>query len=110
VQHRQVLGKYTIGYLEQVNTILIGATVVCYALYTVAPDTIARFETENLIYGTVFVIYGLLRYMALIQDPVNGGDPSKMLLKDKPLLIAIAGWIVYNLLVVYHPLFRSLWE
>jgi 4-hydroxybenzoate polyprenyltransferase len=110
VEHRQVLGKYTIGYLEQVNTILIGATVVCYALYTVAPDTIARFETENLIYGTVFVIYGLLRYMALIQDPVNGGDPSKMLLKDKPLLIAIAGWIVYNLLVVYHPLFRSLWE
>jgi 4-hydroxybenzoate polyprenyltransferase len=108
--HRLVLGKYSIGYLEQVNNILIGATIVCYALYTVAPETVSRFGTDSLIYGTVFVIYGLLRYMALIQDPVNGGDPSRLLLKDKPLLIAIAGWIIYNGAVVYSGFIASLWD
>jgi 4-hydroxybenzoate polyprenyltransferase len=103
IQHRHVLDSYTVGYLDQVNNILIGATVVCYALYTVAPETVARFGTDSLIYGTVFVIYGLLRYMALIQDPTKGGEPGKLLMSDKPLLIAILGWIAYNALVIYRP-------
>jgi 4-hydroxybenzoate polyprenyltransferase len=102
LEHRRVLDEYTIPYLEQVNTILIGATVVCYALYTVAPETVARFGTDSLIYGTIFVIYGLFRYLALIQNPTNGGDPSRLLIRDKPLLIAILGWMIYNTLVIYQ--------
>lgn len=109
-QHRQVLGKYTTGYLDQVNNILVGATIVCYALYTVAPETIARFGTSILIYGTVFVIYGLLRYMFLLQNPRDGGDPTRLLLKDKPLLASVFLWAVYNVVVVYHKSFLSFWQ
>jgi 4-hydroxybenzoate polyprenyltransferase len=109
VKHRQVLGKYTISYLEQVNNILIGATIVCYALYTVAPETVARFNTDKLIYGSVFVIYGLLRYMALIRDPRTGGNPSKMLIRDKPLLLTVFGWAGYNGLIIYRDALMDLW-
>lgn len=109
-RHRQVLDSYTIGFLDQVNNILIGATIVCYALYTVAPETIAKFGTDALVYGTVFVIYGLLRYMALIQNSANGGDPGKLLLKDKPMLVTIFSWGVYNVLIVYHSLVTNFWE
>jgi 4-hydroxybenzoate polyprenyltransferase len=107
--HREVLNEYSIGYLDQVNNILIGAAIVCYALYTVAPETVERFGTTGLIYGTVFVIYGMLRYMALIKNPENGGNPSKMLVRDKPLLAAVAGWAVYNSIVIYHISLKSLW-
>jgi 4-hydroxybenzoate polyprenyltransferase len=109
-QHRQVLGKYNLAYLNQVNTILIGATVVCYALYTVAPETITRFGTDSLIYGTVFVIYGLLRYLAIIQDPAYGSDPVQVLVRDQPLLIAVFGWAVYNTLIIYFPSILLMWE
>ena len=102
-QHRQVLGKYTTGYLDKVINILVGATIVCYALYTVAPETIARFGTNALIYGTVFVIYGLLRYMFLLQNPRYGGDTTRLLLRDKPLLARHLG--IYNVAVVYHQSF-----
>jgi hypothetical protein len=107
-RHRQVLDSYTVSYLDQVNNILIGATVVCYALYTVAPETVERFGTDSLIYGTIFVIYGLLRYMALIQDPSNGGDPSKMLMKDRPLLVAVVCWVIYNAAVIYGSFLKDL--
>ena len=100
--HRKVLGQYSIAYLEQVNIILIGAAVVSYALYTVAPETIERFGTDALIYGTVFVIYGMLRYLALINNPENGGNPSKMLLQDRPLWITVVAWSFYNVAVIYH--------
>jgi hypothetical protein len=97
-----VLGQYSVKYLEQVNVILIGAAIVSYALYTVAPETVSRFGTDALIYGTVFVIYGMLRYLALIDDPANGGNPSKMLLKDRPLQFAVAAWALYNAIIIYR--------
>jgi len=100
--HREVLNEYSVVYLEKVNNIIIGAAIVCYALYTVSPETIEKFGTDNMIYGTVFVVYGMLRYMALIDNPNNGGNPSKMLLQDKPLLLTVIGWAIYNAIVIYH--------
>lgn len=101
-EHRKTLAEYSVAYLDQVNTILISAVLVCYALYTVAPETTARFGTTSLIYGTVFVIYGMLRYMVLIRSPEFGGNPSRMLLTDKPLLMTVSGWAIYNAIVIYH--------
>ena len=106
-EHRKVLGQYSVAYLEQVNLILIGAAIVSYALYTVAPETVDRFGTDALIYGTVFVIYGMLRYLALINDPENGGNPSKMLLQDRPLLVTVILWSLYNTMVIYRVTLES---
>lgn len=107
--HRHVLSHYSVAYLENVNNILIGAAIVCYALYTVAPETVARFGTDNLIYGSVFVIYGMLRYLALVNDPQKGGNPSKLLLSDVPLLIAVWGWAVFNAAMIYRSNLQELW-
>jgi 4-hydroxybenzoate polyprenyltransferase len=108
-EHRKVLDEYSVNYLGQVNNILIGAAIVCYALYTVAPETVEKFQTDGLIYGTVFVIYGMFRYMALIDKPDNGGNPSKLLLHDKPLLLTVLGWAAYNVIVIYHLNFQEAW-
>jgi 4-hydroxybenzoate polyprenyltransferase len=99
--HRDVLGRYSLSYLDSVINIVIGASIVCYALYTVAPETVARFGTDNLVYGTAFVVYGMLRYLALIRDQSKGGNPTKLLLSDLPLLITLAGWVLYNGAVIY---------
>jgi 4-hydroxybenzoate polyprenyltransferase len=101
-EHREVLNEYTVSYLEQVNNIVIGAAIVCYALYTVAPETVEKFGTDSLIYGTIFVIYGLFRYMALIKKPENGGNPTKTLLHDRGLLLTITFWGFFNILVIYQ--------
>ncbi|MBI1790787.1 MAG: decaprenyl-phosphate phosphoribosyltransferase [Acidobacteria bacterium] len=100
--HRRSLSGYSVEYLDQVSGVLLGATLVCYALYTVAPETVARFHTDALVYGTIFVLYGLLRYMSLLQDPAHGGNPTRLLLTDKPLLASVAGWALYNAAVVYR--------
>ena len=102
IDHRAVLGNYSVRYLDSVINIVIGAAIVCYALYTVAPETVARFGTDSLVYGTGFVLYGMLRYLALINDPSKGGNPSKLLLTDLPLLLTLAGWAVYNTAVIYR--------
>ncbi len=100
--HRSVLNHYSVEYLGQVNIVLVAASIVCYALYTVAPETVDKFHTDTLIYGTLFVIYGMLRYMALIENPENGGNPSKMLTRDKPLLATVVVWSLFNVAVIYY--------
>jgi len=109
-EHRHVLSQYTEAYLEKVNVIIMAATIVCYALYTVAPETVAYFGTNSLIYGTVFVLYGLLRYMALTNNPDYGGDPTKLLLQDKPLWLSVLGWGIFNVVVIYRTSIVNLWN
>jgi 4-hydroxybenzoate polyprenyltransferase len=99
--HRKVLDEYSVEYLGRVNNILIGASIVCYALYTVAPETINKFNTDSLIYGTVFVVYGMLRYLILIEKPSNGGNPTKMLFQDTPLLLTVLAWAFFNAIIIY---------
>lgn len=108
-EHREVLGEYSVDYLEQINNILIAATIVCYALYTVAPETTEKFGTDSLIYGTIFVVYGMFRYMALIKKPENGGNPSKMLLRDRPLALTVVCWAIYNAILVYQVTLKDFW-
>jgi 4-hydroxybenzoate polyprenyltransferase len=111
---RPVLGEYSIGLLDQVNLVLMGTAVVCYMLYAVAPETVARFGTDKLLYGTVFVFYGLMRYLLLLGRPGARENPGEMLLKDRALTAAVAGWVLYNATVIYWvplgELVRHWWE
>lgn len=100
--HRAVLSQYSVSFLGNVNIVVIAATIMCYALYTVSLETVDKFGTDKLIYGTGFVMYGLLRYMALIENPSNGGNPSKMLLRDLPLMLTVVAWGIYNAILIYQ--------
>lgn len=106
--HRKVLHEYSIKYLDQVNMILTAAVIVCYALYTIAPETTERFGTNKLIYGTVFVAYGVLRYLLIIDKPNRRDNPTEILLTDAPIILAVLGWCLYNIAVVYHSALQSL--
>ena len=101
VRHRRVLDQYTLPWLDQAGTIVSAATIVAYALYTVAPETQARFGTDHLIYTLPFVIYGILRYLHLVQGGDRTGNPTNALLKDKPLLLCLLGWVLVCAAIIY---------
>jgi hypothetical protein len=41
-----------------------------------------------------FVLYGIFRYMYLVHRHDAGGSPEDVLLHDRPLQIAVLGWLV----------------
>lgn len=73
---------------EQAITITAAATVMAYALYTVAPETMAYHHTEGLFYTVPFVIYGILRYRLLAGD-----DAAMHITTDPHLMLAGIGWL-----------------
>jgi 4-hydroxybenzoate polyprenyltransferase len=99
--HRKVLTDYSIGFLDQMIAVATACTVMSYALYTIADETIARFGTRNLVFTIPFVIYGIYRYLYLIHQKKTGGNPTTALFTDLPLLFAGFLWLATVVLIVY---------
>lgn len=99
--HRRVLSDYSIAWFDQAGTMLSAATIVAYALYTVSPETQARFGTDRLFYTLPFVVFGTLRYLYLAYTGDRTGDPSSALIADKPLLGCVVAWLAACAVVIY---------
>ena len=91
--HRVVLGHYTLPMVDQAISVVLGATVLAYTLYTVAPDTVAKVGSEGLMATVPVVLYGLFRYLYLLHRHELGGSPTKALLTDRPLLACVLLWL-----------------
>jgi 4-hydroxybenzoate polyprenyltransferase len=91
--HRAVLGHYTLPMVDQAISVVLGATVLAYALYTVAPDTVAKVGSEGLLATVPIVLYGLFRYLYVLHRHELGGSPTRALLTDHPLLVCVVIWL-----------------
>jgi 4-hydroxybenzoate polyprenyltransferase len=97
--HRRVLDGYTIPLLDQMITIVSSMTIITYSLYTFSAPNL---PTNHAMMLTIpFVIYGIFRYMYLVQVEKSGGAPEEVLFADRPLQITIALWGGVVLLVFY---------
>jgi 4-hydroxybenzoate polyprenyltransferase len=101
--HRRILEEYSPYLLDQMIAVVTASTLMGYALYTVSPDTVAKFGTDRLALTVPFPLYGIFRYLYLVHQKEGGGSPSTMLLTDKPLLICVALWACAVVLIIYRP-------
>lgn len=88
--HRKVLGAYTPALLEHLIAIAAACTILCYALYTLAPATVEKFGTERLVGTVPFVVFGIFRYLFLAFCRGQGGRPERTLVRDIPLVVNMA--------------------
>ena len=59
--HRRILQEYSPYLLDQMIGVVTASTLMAYALYTVSPETMARFGTDQLLLTLPFPLYGILR-------------------------------------------------
>ena len=98
---RSVLDLYSKPLLEALILIMAAATLLVYVMYTMSPEVIDRFGTDKLYLTLPFVIYGLFRYLYLVHNANGGGDPSKTLLTDGPLLAVVVFWGLASIAILY---------
>ncbi len=98
--HRVVLGHYTLPMVDHAISVVLGATLLAYALYTMAPDTVAKVGSEGLLATVPIVLYGLLRYLYLLHRHELGGSPTRVLITDRPLLLCVVLWAIVAAVVI----------
>ncbi len=99
--HRKTLEDYNLILLDGLLFICAGAGIITYTLYTMAVETISRFETQWLIGTTPIVIYSIFRYLYLIYAKDEEGDPTRLILRDKPMLISGLLWMISIPVIIY---------
>jgi 4-hydroxybenzoate polyprenyltransferase len=101
--HRRILAEYSPYLLDQMIGVVTASTVLAYAFYTISSETIAKFGTDRLLYTVPFPMYGIFRYLYLVHQREGGGNPSEVLVTDKPLLICVALWALAVIVILYGP-------
>ncbi len=99
---RESLREVPVGLLEAFENIALGTTIVCYALYTVAPETIAWFRTDYLLSTVPIVLFGLFRWR-LIESRGGGEDATADLFTDPGLLATVVTWATVCAALIYGP-------
>lgn len=110
-QHRRTLALYSKELLDQYLAIFASSTWLSWSLFTffepppvvhqlrfltLFPLTLAGIN-KWLMITIPIVIYGIMRYLRIIQTGAKAESPEKVLLSDKPLL---ASAILWGLLIV----------
>jgi hypothetical protein len=98
---RKVLVHYSSTFTDQMATVAAAGVIVCYALYTVAQRTVNLFGTENMIYTTPFVVFGIFRYMYLVYLVEKGESTSEIMITDMPMIINLTLYILTTTLIIY---------
>lgn len=91
---RPVLGIYTPDFLRTLIVITVTSTLISYTLYTFsAPNLPAN---HSMMLTVPIVLYGLLRYVYLVQVRGVGEAPERLLLEDRGILASSALWVVMS--------------
>jgi 4-hydroxybenzoate polyprenyltransferase len=84
---RPVLEGYSLALVDQLVTVVAAATVLAYAVYALTAH-----ETQALAWTIPFVVFGVFRYLLLLQRTSAGEEPENTLVSDVPILVTVALW------------------
>ncbi len=99
--HRASLTEYTPYLLDQMIAVVTASTLMAYSLYTVDARTVHEVGSDRLMYTIPCVIFGIFRYLYLIHQKGEGGDPDRIIVSDRPFLINLVVWAAIAAAVVY---------
>ncbi len=98
INHRPILEEYSPALLNQIGALVTASTLIAYGLYTFTATNLP--DNNSMMLTIPFVLYGLLRYLYLVDKHQEGGSPEEVLLKDRPLQIDILLWLATAAIVL----------
>lgn len=96
INQRVVLKMYSENFLSQMLLVASMVTITAYALFTLTSG-----KNENLILTIPFVVYGVLRYLWLVERREDVEVPEMLVLRDRPLLLNSVLWGVCTVTILY---------
>ena len=98
--HRESLSEYSPEFLDRLVGLTATGSVISYSIYTIWPDTVAKFGTHSLVYTVPLVVLGVMRYLHLVYTMEKGGNPSELLLHERFLLTVVLAWIALVVVIL----------
>ena len=101
-KHRAALNGYNLQTLDVYIYISAAISVTAYLMYTLTSTTLPEKLHQPLKYSAFFVVFGLFRYIQLLNaKSATDADPTVLVYKDRLLQATLVLWIVYAVVVIY---------
>ncbi|PKP59569.1 decaprenyl-phosphate phosphoribosyltransferase [Candidatus Atribacteria bacterium HGW-Atribacteria-1] len=98
---RKVIDGYNLQFIDGAMMIMASVVIVSYILYTTSIEVVQRIQSEYLYLTSLFVILGILRYLQLSFVENNSASPTKIILKDKFMILTILTWVLSFVYLIY---------
>ena len=98
---RDSITGYNKTFINEATAIIASVTIVCYIMYTMSPEVIARMGTRYVYLTSGWVLAGLLRYLQNMIVYGLSGSPTKSLVKDHFIQFCIIGWLASFFAIIY---------
>ena len=98
---RKSIDGYNLQLIDGAMLVMASIVIVSYILYTTSQEIIEKFQNENLYLTTLFVIFGVMRYLQLTIVEKNSGSPTEIILKDTIMQINLVLWISSFVWIIY---------
>jgi hypothetical protein len=98
---RKSIDGYNLRFIDASMMIMAAVVLVSYLMYTISPETTAKFKTDKLYVTSVFVIVGFMRYLQITMVQENSCSPTEIFLKDIFIQMSIIGWIISFAILIY---------
>ena len=98
---RKSIDGYNLGLIDGCMLIMSAVVIVAYIQYTTSQEIIEKFQNENLYLTTLFVIFGVMRYLQMTLVEKNTGSPTEIILKDKIMQINLLLWLLSFIWIIY---------
>ena len=98
---RKVIDGYNLQFIDSSMTIMTAVVIVSYILYTTSAEVIERTQSEYLYLTSLFVLLGVLRYLQISIVENNSGSPTKIMLKDKFIILTLLSWVLSFVFIIY---------
>ena len=95
---RGSLRGYSLRLIDQLTYTIVPGTLVAYILYTLTAEN--RPDNFTMAITIPFVLYGLVRYVYLVNIRGLGESPEDLLVSDTHLVGTVALWLVASTLVL----------
>jgi len=98
---RGALEHYSLDYLDHLISMFGGMTILSYCLYSISTNVVEKFNTQYMLLSVPPVIFGVARYMYLVHERLYHGNPTNVVLNDRPFQINLLVWVGIVAAVLY---------
>ena len=98
---RKSIDGYNLKLIDGTIIMMGAVIIVAYIQTTINKDFLLGFQNDYLYLTSVFVIFGIMRYLQITIVHENSGSPTEIVFKDKILQINIGLWILMFVGFIY---------
>lgn len=99
-QMRKSILGYNLKLIDSIMIVMSAVIVLAYIQYSTSINTIMKFG-ENLYLTTLYVIFGIMRYMQITFVENKSGSPVEIIFNDKITIINLTLWFFSFTWIIY---------